>query len=331
MMTPVPSPVSLHGVSLTLAALAAAAAAACSRGETSQRPEPSPADAAPAEPADGGAPLPVDVRGQKLSDLHVPDGVPPLSRAPVSPARRRRARRLNARGLRAYERGDYSAAIERYREALAADPGHILARYNLSCAYNLAGEPDKGLALLAELRAAEDCEACRRRLVRASEDADWHSMWSHPLFVEIVGVRVGEAERQAPFWSRSSGACPAGSRLTGAPPPRGHEAFCARGRVRHGPYARWHAGTNELAATGNYVDGRRDGVWKLFYPSGALRATGPYRRGERHGAWSEWYEDGVQASDGHYVGGRRDGRWSWFDERGAITRQATFSRGKKVD
>ena len=304
-------------------ALALVCTASCSEPKAGGESASSERDAA-APAHDAAMPSPIDVGGSRLSDLELPGDVVPLSRKPVPAARRRRARALNVEGLRHYERRDYKAAIDAYKRALRADPGHLLARYNLSCAYNLAGEPDKALALLAEFR-ADGCEACLARLERASEDADWHSMWDHPLFIEIVGVRAGNAEASEPFWKRGDAACPRGATLAGK---AGAAIYCARGGARDGPFARWQGG--KLVELGGYRRGERDGEWKLFYPGGALRSAGRYRAGKRHGPWSEWYESGVQQSDGRYSGGLRIGRWTWFDERGEIVKQATYERGKLV-
>ena len=265
------------------------------------------------------------VRPIDISSLERPADVPALSFKAVPPRAKTRARSLNGAGLKLYGRRDYRGAIAKYSEALRLDPGHILARYNLSCAYNLIGEPDTGLALLNEFR-QKGCKQCRDRLVRAAEDADWYTMWNHPLFVEIVGVPIGDGEAEKPFWQRPS-PCPPGARLSGK---AGVEVYCARAGVRHGDYAKWHPeGTKAQSELGAFKAGRRDGVWKIFDSEGRLRETGPYRLGKKHGVWSQWYPSGVQALDGRYVGGLRQGRFTWFEESGAKIKQADFERGKR--
>ena len=269
-----------------------------------------------------------EVSSRDIEALERPDEVAALRLTPVPERARRRARALNAQGLRLYGRRQYRAAIGKYQAALREDPGHILARYNLSCAYNLVGEPELGLALLVEFKKA-DCAACRERLVRASEDADWHSMWDHPLFVEIVGVQVGSAEREKPFWQRGAKACPAGARLEGAAPPAGREVYCARGKTRIGAYVRWSASGERMAESGQYDRGQRTGVWKRFDDKGVLRETGPYRASKKHGVWSEWHPGGAQAVDGRFVDGVKHGRWTWFDTEGTILRQVDYDRGRR--
>ncbi len=276
---------------------------------------------------------PISVSSADLASLKRPDNVEPLSFEPSTSEHQSSARARNAEGLKLYSKKDYRGAIALYIEALKLDPGNLLARYNLSCAYNLNGEPEKGLALLNEFKTA-DCPICRQRLIRASEDADWHSMWAHPLFVEIVGVTVGEtisgeATSTQPFWQQKNG-CPQGTRQRGQV---GKEIYCARkktrGTVRQGPSATWHGSGNTLSAIGNYKDNLRVGRWKFFHPDGSLSETGSYRGGNKNGVWSEWYPTGTQSADGHYLNGQRHGRWTWFDTSGAISAQADYNHGTR--
>ena len=273
---------------------------------------------------------PTQVNKSDLDALEIPKSVRPFSLATVDKRSKSGARKLNAAGLKLYSSKDYRGAIVRYTAALRLDPSNLLARYNLSCAYNLVGEPEKGLALLDEFRRA-DCPGCRGRLTRAAEDADWHSMWAHPLFVEIVGVSVNASDDTSdkarqdklPFWERDS-PCPSGTKLVGS---KNVEMYCVRGNLRLGPYVRWHKGGKMLSETGDYDGGQRIGSWKFFHPSGSLRETGEFKSGKKVGAWSEWHADGTQAADGRYSDGQKHGRWTWFDSDGKIIKQADFTRG----
>ncbi len=107
--------------------------------------------------------------------------LPAIDLSPVKAARTREARKLNSAGLELHRAKDYSAAKAQFSAAVRADPGYIIARYNLACAHNLAGEGDRALTLLGEIKAA-GCPSCLGRLVRAREDADWTSQWNTPAF-----------------------------------------------------------------------------------------------------------------------------------------------------
>ena len=107
--------------------------------------------------------------------------LPAIDLSPVKAARTREARKLNSAGLELHRGKDFAAAKAQFSAAVRSDPGYIIARYNLACAHNLAGEGDRALALLGELKAA-GCPSCLGRLVRAREDADWTSQWNTPAF-----------------------------------------------------------------------------------------------------------------------------------------------------
>src|SRR5258706_14825197 len=86
---------------------------------------------------------------------------PPLSLTPVDAAQAKQADTLNVEGLKLHKAKKYADAEAKYEAALAANPGHLFARYNLACVHNLAGRPERGLELLQQLVDATDCAACR--------------------------------------------------------------------------------------------------------------------------------------------------------------------------
>ncbi|RYE85301.1 MAG: hypothetical protein EOO75_17120, partial [Myxococcales bacterium] len=104
-------------------------------------------------------------------------------------------------------------------------------------------------------------------------------------------------------------ACPDGTELRGAAPPKGRELFCARkgsaGSVRQGPFRSWSAG-NKLELEGSYSDGRMNGRWTLYHPNGQ------------------------RESEGTFVDSKRDGVWSFYDNAGKKLPDKTFKSGDEV-
>jgi len=99
-------------------------------------------------------------------------------------------------------------SIVKFRAALASDPSHLLARYNLACAYSRSGDPARGIALLNEL-ARPGCGRCRGILAHATEDDDWRDQWRMPAFVALTSDAVravaelrGAAKAIAKTWRR---------------------------------------------------------------------------------------------------------------------------------
>jgi len=130
-------------------------------------------------------------------------GLPPLALDPAPERDARSADDLNEQGLKAHKAKNFARAITLFKNAIAKDPSHINARYNLACAYNLSGDTPSGLAILRELGGARNCPVCQGRLVRAQRDEDWRSAWQDPRFKSVVGgahVRSMSAER----WAREA-------------------------------------------------------------------------------------------------------------------------------
>jgi hypothetical protein len=117
--------------------------------------------------------------------------IPPLDLKPVAKKKMARARELNAEGLKLHRAKDYAGAQAKFNAALAEDPGHILARYNLACALHLAGERERAFAILEEFK-KNGCPACLGRLVRARKDEDFEASWEDAAFLALT-----EAELEA--------------------------------------------------------------------------------------------------------------------------------------
>jgi hypothetical protein len=145
----------------------------------SSPPPPSPPPVAPADVHAASEPAPVA-------------DVPALSLAASAPEQATRAQGLNARGVKSHRAKHYPAAMASYRAALEADPGHVLARYNLACVYALTGDATSAIAQLEQFAKA-GCVLCKKRLVRAREDADFDGIRGDPRFTALVdGVTVEE-------------------------------------------------------------------------------------------------------------------------------------------
>lgn len=155
-----------------LVAVVVVAAVAAGCGKKKDKPAPSVSPGATSGSGAGASASPVAGGETPL---------PTIDLSPVKAARTREARKLNSAGLELHRAKDYSAAKAKFSAAVRSDPGYIIARYNLACAHNLAGEGDRALSLLGEIKAA-GCPTCLGRLVRAREDADWTSQWNTPAF-----------------------------------------------------------------------------------------------------------------------------------------------------
>ncbi len=122
------------------------------------------------------------------------------------------------------------------------------------------------------------------------------------------------------------------------------EIWCERADgLRHGPRHAFYA-DGARWFEGEYAEGKRSGLWRFWYPSGALRSEGTYRADKRHGK-SEHFHDGAgKAMAGSCQDGVEVGLWiRWnpsgrkeieidFGAAGQPGRRAYYSRrGRPVD
>jgi len=113
------------------------------------------------------------------------DDLPPVDLEPVGDKREAAARRRNKEALELHRAEDFVAAIDKYKAAVRSDPGHVMTRYNLACAYNMAGQTETGLDVLQSLKDA-GCPVCLGRLVRARSDTEWATAREHPRFIALT-------------------------------------------------------------------------------------------------------------------------------------------------
>ncbi len=155
--------------------------------------------------------------------------------------------------------------------------------------------------------------------------------------------------------------CPQGTELVASEldPERGFDAWCRRsdpeGRpVPHGPYREILIG-GAIYRQGFYDQGRKQEIWRTYYPEGGVSEEGRYERGLAVGSWSTfhpdgspksrdsyrrgavegphvaWHPGGVLAVEGNTREGQRDGIWTFFTPIGALDHLASFRSGELVD
>ena len=118
-----------------------------------------------------------------------PTGVARFSLKLVDSGKLKEASAKNGAALEAQRAGDLAGAIKLYQQALEADPGHVIARYNLASAHSLEGNRATALALLSQLASKTGCAVCQGRLVRAKQDKDFAALHSDESFKSLTRRR----------------------------------------------------------------------------------------------------------------------------------------------
>ncbi|PXY41160.1 hypothetical protein DMB65_09405 [Flavobacterium cheongpyeongense] len=68
--------------------------------------------------------------------------------------------------------------------------------------------------------------------------------------------------------------------------------------------------SNQLAEQGQFKEGLRIGLWKTWYPNGALATTLTYYKGLRHGKYFRYNENGTLVENGRFSSNLKTGKWT---------------------
>jgi antitoxin component YwqK of YwqJK toxin-antitoxin module len=79
-----------------------------------------------------------------------------------------------------------------------------------------------------------------------------------------------------------------------------------------------------LISEGRYVNNRREGIWKQYYPSGKIRAILNYKKGWEHGNQKIYAETGELISEFTYRYGRKQGNYTLYYNNGMIKEKGNY-------
>ena len=85
-------------------------------------------------------------------------------------------------------------------------------------------------------------------------------------------------------------------------------------------------------ARGTIKNGRIEGSWKKFYPSGDLHIDANYMNGVKHGSEIVWWINGNLHKKGTYENGKKVGTHVFYDIDGTLLSEwsGIFSNGRKI-
>lgn len=88
--------------------------------------------------------------------------------------------------------------------------------------------------------------------------------------------------------------------------------------------------TGQRAKAGKYVGGVPDGLWTFWYPGGQKQQEGPFADGAPEGEWTYWYENGQKLKKGKYRRGKEDGDWIFWHQAGQRSGEGRFHEGERI-
>jgi antitoxin component YwqK of YwqJK toxin-antitoxin module len=119
------------------------------------------------------------------------------------------------------------------------------------------------------------------------------------------------------WWTQGDAACPQGSVIDGAPPPKGRRVWCRTPfGIKHGPETTFDD-TGRVSTQGTHVDGRRAGPWSSFM-NGQLVSERGECNGLAHGRARHWIAGGTLLVDGTFHEGEPTGKLEQWDHQGKL-------------
>ena len=80
----------------------------------------------------------------------------------------------------------------------------------------------------------------------------------------------------------------------------------------------------------SYLAGKKNGVWKYYYPGGTLKEERQFKNDRANGTWKSFYPDGTPDTEKAYRDGVEDGIDKKHDADGAIRRNVHYTAGKRT-
>jgi antitoxin component YwqK of YwqJK toxin-antitoxin module len=96
---------------------------------------------------------------------------------------------------------------------------------------------------------------------------------------------------------------------------------------RDGEWISYDATGKQPLREEHYVDGKQDGVWKIWFPGGRLKQEIGLKQGQRHGTSTEWDEQGEKRAELNFADGKLHGAATrWFPDGRVIVQRYNEGR-----
>ncbi|NOZ34245.1 MAG: toxin-antitoxin system YwqK family antitoxin [Chlorobi bacterium] len=83
--------------------------------------------------------------------------------------------------------------------------------------------------------------------------------------------------------------------------------------IEHRPFS------EKKIQAGNYIDGKKEGVWKAWYPSGKLKSEITYKYGEKYGKAKILFENGNTAEEGVWLKDKWVNKYKAYYQNGKLS------------
>lgn len=84
-----------------------------------------------------------------------------------------------------------------------------------------------------------------------------------------------------------------------------------------------------LETEGNYVNGKKEGIWKTYYLNKKLKSKGAYAEDKKEGLWVEYNENGVLENEVNYFMGKKEGLMKVYQRENILKARVNYKNGKE--
>ena len=116
------------------------------------------------------------------------------------------------------------------------------------------------------------------------------------VLVGLVGVMGCRAKAPSP--------CPKGMSEVPRRSEPGRSVWCQTADQKRAQWIEWHPKSTQPRQSCGYYDGRPEGAFTAWFPSGKLWVQGQFTDGQKAGKWKQWDNAGTAVAEGDYRGGR---------------------------
>ena len=82
---------------------------------------------------------------------------------------------------------------------------------------------------------------------------------------------------------------------------------------------------------GKYVNGKKEGLWKFYYPSGKIKQEVTYKNNRPNGFVRIYYENGNVSEEGIWKGNKWVGKYKYYHKNGKLAYDWNYNENGKRD
>ena len=98
----------------------------------------------------------------------------------------------------------------------------------------------------------------------------------------------------------------------------------------HGPYKIYHNDNRQIEFDYNFVNGKTNGIQKIYYESGQLYIIVNSKDDLEHGKMKMYRKNGQLWKEESFLDGKKNGPYKYYYENGSLMSEGNFKNGKRV-